>query len=249
MITYNRNLREIIFRLKNIVNYFTYYEEDEICFLHIPKTAGTYFAQLESSKIKGVRYLGHTNIEGDKKIDFIEGYPKTRIPRRNIKGKIIAIARSPENWLQSYYGHATGLEKRYEDKNHLDYKFKGRIDDLIIDIMSRDDKWPNKHGNYSKYLDSDGNFLPDILLFQECLDEGMKVLEDMGLIPKIKRSVQRKSSKTEYLSPASRQLIKKNWKLDYDIFKYEDNVSPYYESTRGHGPNTQNKKKCSKEVQ
>ena len=225
---HNKRVLSIRFLLKNIYNdiYFNTSDDDYI-FLHIPKTAGTYFAQLETKKIKNIRYIGHTNIEGVRKVPYLEGYPKTRIKRKKINGLIISIARDPVSWITSYYGHAVGVNLEYENKNHIDYGFKDNIDALVNDIVCRSDRWPNKYGNILKYCDSDGNFLPDILLFQESLDEGLKILEKMSVCEREKRTVQRKSNETILLSEDSVKLIKKAWSLDYEVFKYVDGKSGY----------------------
>lgn len=211
------------FYIKNIYNwvYFKLVKSDYY-FLHIPKTAGTYFLQLESTRVKSIGYLGHCLVQGEKKLDYIFGYPKLKIERKDLDGKIIAIARKPENWLKSYYGHATGSEQRYENKYHIDYGFKGRMDDMIVDIMQRSDSWPNKYGNIFLYCDSDGNFLPDILLYQESLDDGLSILAEKNIIPYSPREIQRKSNTKESFSNDSLTLIRDCWALDYDMLGYNE---------------------------
>lgn len=198
-------------------------------FLHIPKTGGTFLGQLESSNlpvISPINYLGHSNIaEKKNNVRHVKGYPKKTIPYKQVaKSKIFSVARHPLDWLVSYAGHAGGWNEKYCDHNHHDYTLASTdFKKLIIDIFNRKDKWPGKSPLILKYFSAEGLFLPDYILFNETLEEGLIMLSELEGLKFNGGLIQRKGKREEYKKYYDEQLVnivKKNWQIDFDIFGY-----------------------------
>lgn len=157
---------------------------DAVQFLHVPKTGGTYIAQLESTNkpvIWPLNYLGHVLIEsqGTRPSHWpCNAYKTENIIKRNSldKGPIFTIVRNPFDWLVSYIGFAAGWNKNHRNTNHVDFAIgqKG-FDYTLKTILERDNQiWPNSSFLYFPFFDSNGKWLPDWVLRNETLDMDLR---------------------------------------------------------------------------
>jgi len=121
-------------------------------FLHVPKSGGTYLAQLETSKqpvISPLKYLGHSYVvdeDGDVNVIYLQHDQQrardTVIARRDIRRYyMVSSVRNLFDWFVSYAGHAGAWNSRYQSSEHYDYENAQRgFDYLLKTIADREDQ-------------------------------------------------------------------------------------------------------------
>lgn len=189
--------------------YFNLITSDEaIQFLHVPKTGGTYIAQLESTDkpvIWPVKYLGHSLIKENNQIP--EHWPCNAFKNDKIINKnslssapIFTVVRNPFDWLVSYIGFAAGWNKNHLNKSHVDFQVANKGFEYALKYILERDKntWPNKSFLFFPFFDSAGSWLPDWVLRNENLDEELKILSSRLNLKYTQKSPQKVGKRKDY---------------------------------------------------
>jgi len=204
-------------------------------FIHVPKTGGTYLAQLETDKesvIQPMKYLGHSCVV-NKSISIPEDYP----PEIGYKDKkkydqhwlnnyfVFSIVRNIFDWLVSYWGHTGGHNKKYANKNHYDYKNAQKgFEYLVKTIAEREHKWPSREFIHFAFFSYHGDLIVDWINRTETLDEDLKALakyKNLSYSRKEKQRVGvRKRDYRKYYNDRLVELVYKTWGRELNLFGY-----------------------------
>src|SRR5262249_36460370 len=123
------------------------------CFIHIPKTGGTYVSQHENfhqSVVFPLRSLGHaTVVDPDWQLLWDVPAPfgeANAIPRACLDGSIVfSNVRNLFSFFVSYLHHAAGSVARYRNPHHYDFEAANKgFDYLLKTIADRGTIWPSR---------------------------------------------------------------------------------------------------------
>lgn len=204
-------------------------------YIHIPKTGGTYLAQVESSKvpvIEGVKYLGHTCIITDKKnklkiyppkVGFLENYI-TPYPTVQ-KYYLFSTVRNIYAWLVSYYYHAGGFNPKYHDPNHYDYQNARKgFEYLVKTISDRNGKiWPCRKFIHFQLFADNGSLVVDWINRTETLDQDLEMLAKKLSLSFHRRPKQRLGKHKDYRSYYTDELfdlVSNVWRREVQLFGF-----------------------------
>jgi hypothetical protein len=204
-------------------------------YIHIPKTGGTYLAQIESDKvpvIERIKYLGHTCVITDTqnklnvyppKIGFLENYVT---PYSDIqKYFLFSTVRNIYDWLVSYYYHAGGFNPKYHDPLHYDYQNARRgFEYLVKSISDRSgDVWPNRKLIHFHLFADNGSLVVDWINRTETLDQNLEILANKLSLSFHQRSKQRQGKHEDYRSYYTDELfdlVSNVWKREIQLFGF-----------------------------
>ncbi len=204
-----------------------------LAYIHIPKTGGTYLAQLESDKnpvISPIRHLGHVCIVEDKTAPSV--YPPEGFTNPHIMEKkelrdyfIVSTVRNPFAFLVSYASHAGGWNPNYRDTCHYDYSNANKsFDYLLKTIADREHPWPSRKFIHFQLFCDSGDFLADWLNRTETLDNDLRDLARYLNINYRKRPKQRIGSNKDYRVYYNDELIdlvRQTWRDELELFGYD----------------------------
>jgi hypothetical protein len=123
------------------------------CFIHIPKTGGTFVTQHENfdrSVLFPIRNLGHaTVVDPDWQLLWDIPAPfgeANAVPTACLDGRIVfSNVRNVFSFLVSYFHHAAGSIDKYRNPHHYDFAAAKRgFDYLLKTIADRDMIWPSR---------------------------------------------------------------------------------------------------------
>ncbi len=207
----------------------------ESCYIHIPKTGGTYLAQLETDGnpvVHPMKYFGHclvVNNETDcNDYGRIIGYlDKRSIEMRELRKLfVVSTVRNPYSWLVSYAGHAGGWNPKYKHSSHYDYENSQKgFDYLVRAIADRDsDIWPNRKFIHFAIFSNSGDLSVDWLNRTESLDEDLKALARTRGLTFNQRERQRVGGVKDYRSyynDALIDLVRSTWGREMSLFGFD----------------------------
>ena len=187
---------------------------DQMVYLHIPKTGGTYVHKA----IKPIIYLSHSFIT--KSITkliylyFFNGFS----PHYFVRCKFFVTVRNIYSWLVSYYEHTN-------DKEHYDYKiYQKGFDYFVKSIAERTDLWPNRKFIFFQMFAEENQLIADWILHQEFLDKELSIFaEKMGLVYQ-KQNRERVGNHGDYRSYYSDNLIdliRTTWGRELKLLGYD----------------------------
>jgi len=205
-------------------------------FIHIPKSGGTYLAQLETDKqsvIYPMKYLGHCCVV-NKKISIPEDFPpkvgyknKTKYDQRWLVNGyyVFSIVRNIFDWLVSYWGHAGGHNPKYRSTNHYDYEVAQKgFEYLVKTIANREDKWPSRKFIHFAIFSYHGDLIVDWINRTENLDEDLKALAKYKNLSYSRKEKQRlgvrKRDYKSYYNDELIELVYKTWGRELKLFGY-----------------------------
>jgi len=205
-------------------------------FLHIPKTAGTYIAQLETknkSTIFPIRYLRHAYIiDRPNEINKIYLEHDLKSARSSVVSRsqlkkcfVFSNVRNIFDWLVSYASHAGGWNPKYRDKNHYDYELANKGFSALLKAMAnRKKQWPGRRFIFSQLFSSSGDLIVDWINRTEVLNTDLKKMASYIKCSYKQKKKQRVSKrKRDYHSYYNAKLIKlvrKTWGRELKLFGY-----------------------------
>ena len=123
------------------------------CFIHIPKTGGTFVTQAESPNqtiVAPMRDLNHAtlvNQDWETLRDVPPPFLETNaVPLSDVDGHVVfSNARNIFSFLVSYFHHAGGHVEKYRNPHHYDFSIANKgFDYLVRTISDRDSIWPSR---------------------------------------------------------------------------------------------------------
>jgi len=207
----------------------------EFAYIHIPKTGGTYLAQLEGNRhsvLSSLLYLGHTYIVTQ------EGIPNPLYFPRDLENSnysdllrdiqpfiVVSTVRNPFSWLVSYASHAGGWNPKYRDQNHYDYEIANKgFDYLVRTIADREDIWPNRKFIFCQLFCNNGQLVVDWFNRTETLDDDLTELAAQFGKQFIRRDRQRVGVHDDYrnyYTDSLIELVHKTWSRELSLLGYQ----------------------------
>jgi carbamoyltransferase len=206
-------------------------------YLHIPKTGGTYLAQLENGSqpvIAPMNYLGHTYIVENpdtlNPIDNVPGRNMNRIlTKESLNGYILfATVRNIYDWLVSYFFHAGGFNPLYRDPDHYDFAsaHKG-FDYLVKTIADREDLWPNRKFLFFQLFSDRGELLPRWINRTHTLDRDLRRFAEKYRLRYTRHAPQRQGRNEEeqdyrrYYTDSLVSLVNQTWGREIELYGFD----------------------------
>jgi len=202
-------------------------------FIHIPKTGGTYLAQLEKDKesvVKPMINLGHTCVI-NKSISTPEDFPhsfkdKKKYDQNWLKNYFVfSIVRNIFDWLVSYWGHAGGHNPKYDSRSHYDYSIAQKgFEYLLKTIANRENEWPSRKFIHFAIFSCHGNLIVDWINRTETLDEDLKAMAKYKHLNYSKKEKQRVGVRDRdyrsYYNDKLIELVYNTWGRELKLFGY-----------------------------
>ena len=221
-----------IFRVvaRNVTKHF-----NKLAYIHIPKTGGTYLAQLESDfkpVISSTYYLGHSYVVDTVGVPNPIYYPrdlkhsKRVILLRNIERyTVVSTVRNIFDWLVSYAGHAGGWNPQYRDPEHYDFEAANKsFDFLVKTLANREDLWPSRKFIHCQLFCNNGQLVTDWINRAETLDEDLATLAAVTELKHNPRSKQRLGNRRDYrkyYTDSLVDLVYETWGRELRLFGYD----------------------------
>lgn len=205
-------------------------------YIHIPKTGGTYLAQLEAHKkpvLDPVKYFGHSYvIDGNDDLnplylDYDMQNAKEAVVPRIIMQKyfVFSTVRNIFRWLVSYAAHAGGWNSQYVDRNHYDYANANKGFEYLLKVIAdREDTWPNRKFIHCQLFSSGGDLIVDWLNRNETLDEDLGRMAGKLKMDYKKKARQRVSGLKDFRTYYTDELIDivyRTWDREIQLFGYD----------------------------
>jgi hypothetical protein len=205
-----------------------------LAYVHIPKTGGTYIAQLESDRrpvISPIRYLGHTYIVHRDGIPNPLYYPRDPVNAQNViflrdaeQYTVVSTVRNVFDWLVSYAWHAGGWNPRYRNPDHHDFEAANKgFGYLVQTVANREDPWPSRRFIHCQLFCSDGALVVDWVNRLESLDTDLAQLAAVtgaSYNPKPRQRVGHTTDYREYYSNSIKNLVFDTWGRELQMLGY-----------------------------
>lgn len=206
----------------------------KVCFIHIPKTGGTYVSQhdnLDESVVSPLRNLGHATVVDpdwqlfwDVPAPFGEG---NAFPRACLGSSFVfSNIRNPYSFFVSYLHHAAGRMEQFRNPHHYDFvTAKKGFDYLLKTIADRDAPWPSrKLVHYQLFAQPSGAPAVDWINCTASLDSHLLEMANAFGLHYRQGRPQRVGPLGDYRSYYTEELtdlVHRTWKREIDLFGFE----------------------------
>jgi hypothetical protein len=213
----------------------------DVCFVHIPKTAGTFVGQVETDQeavVYPITFLGHVTIVDENWEMFWDlPAPYSRadaaMPIESVRGKILfANVRNIFSFLVSYAHHAGGWNPQYCDKHHYDFgNANSGFEYLVKTVADRDFLWPSrKLIHYQLFAQPSGTLIADWINRTSLLGQDLQEMAKRYGLSYRPRDPQRVSVKRDYrlfYTDKLIDLVYQTWAREIELFGFDfDGTSP-----------------------
>jgi hypothetical protein len=205
-----------------------------VCFVHIPKTGGTFVAQSENREgaiISPMQNLNHSTVV-DPDWELLHDVPPpfgeaNAVPLSELDGRVVfSNVRNIFSFFVSYFHHAAGHVERYCNKHHYDFSIAHRGFEYLIETISeRDLIWPSrKLVHYQLFAQPSGASIIDWINCTATLESDLSAMaHHFGLIFRPGKP-QRQGPCADYRSYYTDRLadiVIKTWNRELNLFGFD----------------------------
>jgi len=214
----------------------------QVCFLHIPKTGGSYTKhgnKTKQSPVRPITYLGHKFIlDSSNDFDVYDDpiYYKNigkraakahkGILRETINDKFVfSNIRNIFKWLVSWGGHVGCWKASHNVGNrHSDYPIAQKgFEYYIKTIANREFPYPSRKFIFAQLFSTQGDLIVDWINYTDYLDQDLAALAKFKNLKYVKQNKKRVSGNKDYRQYYTTDLIDlvyQTWKREIKLFNF-----------------------------